>query len=103
MEQLIGAALNEVKEELDADTPDTLKDASPWYRFLQLKYKCFIVMVLTFLSTLMICYTTVKEILRDEEAGKIMTKVVEHFTKIYFPNVTSTGDVVKLASLIEAE
>jgi hypothetical protein len=87
MESIVNLALNELKEELDEEVNATT-EPSRLMRFFHLKYKCFIVFFLAIVAMLAVVYMTVKEILNDDEAAVLMTKLFE----VYFPNATVTID-----------
>lgn len=90
MEHIVSAAMTELREEL-GETVNATTEPSRFIRLMHLKYKCFIIFLLAFIAGFSLFYITVKEILRDEEAGKIMTQTFELVSKTYFPN--STVDV----------
>jgi selenophosphate synthase len=90
MEHIVNAAINELKEELDEDVT-AATEPSRFIRLMHLKYKCFVIFLLAFLATLTLVYITIKEVLKDEEAGQLMEQMFKMFSKAYFPN--STVDV----------
>ena len=87
MEQIVNAAISELKEEL-SETVDVTKEPSRFIRLMHLKYKCFILLLLALLCSMLIGYVTIQEILRDEEMGVIMTKLFDLVNDKYFQNNT---------------
>ena len=87
MEHIAGSVISELKEEL-TENVTAATEPSRFMRLMHLKYKCFVVFFLTFIAMLTVFYVTVKEILRDDEVGKIMTQTFELITKTYFPNAS---------------
>ena len=79
---------------------NTVREPSRLVRIVQLKYKCFIIFVLGFVVSLFMLYTTLTEIMRDEDASKIMTQTFALISKIYFPNSSVDVDVTKVLSSI---
>ena len=94
----MGVAVQELKDEINEDVS---AEPSRLIRILQLKYKCFIVFVLAFVVTLLMCYTVLKDVLEDEQAGTIMMATIQLMSKIYFPN--STVDLTSKLSEIKGE
>ena len=93
MEQIATLAVGELREELNEDVS---KEPSRLVRIIHLKYKCFVILVLTVLVSLLICYTALKDVLRDQKAGLIIMETFQLISKIYFPNST-----VDLQSVLE--
>lgn len=87
METVVGTVIQELKEELSDDTVNTVKEPSAFVRVCRVKKQCFISLILGFVATLLICYTALKELLRDDDTGKIIGQVLELVSKVYFPNV----------------
>ena len=93
MEQIATLAVSELKEELNEDVS---KEPSRLVRIVHLKYKCFVVFVLSVLLSLLIFYTALKDVLRDQQAGLVMLETFKLISSIYFPNST-----VDLQSVLE--
>ena len=87
MEQIVSSVITELREELDAPVTAST-EPSRFMRLMHLKYKCFVIFFLGFIALLTVFYITIKEILRDEEAGRIMTQTFDLISKAYFPNST---------------
>lgn len=93
MEHIVSSAMNELREELNEPVNATT-EPSRFLRLMHLKYKCFIIFLLGFIAALTVFYITVKEVLRDDDAGKIMTQTFELITKTYFPNSSVNAHAV---------
>jgi large-conductance mechanosensitive channel len=87
IEQIVTATMGELREELN-EKIDANIEPSRFMRLMHLKYKCFVIFILAFIAISLIVYITIKEVLRDEEMGVIMTTMFEHFKELHFPNVT---------------
>jgi hypothetical protein len=83
MEQIVTATISELKEEL-FENIDVATEPSRLMRLMHLKYKCFVIFILAFIAALLIVYTIVKEILRDEEMSVLMTQMLQ----AHYPNVS---------------
>ena len=88
MEHILTAALNELKEELD-EKVDATTEPSRFMRLMHLKYKCFLIFLLTLAIVLLIVYLTVTAILHDAEMGVIMTEMFEHYKQLRSYNVSN--------------
>ena len=99
MEHIVGATINELREEFKTiDTVNTVKEPSWIVRCVQLKLKCFIIMVIGGLLSMLIIGSTITEILRDDEAGEMMTQAVSLIKHVYFPNSTlDVSDIMNAA------
>ena len=95
MEHIVGTIVNELKEELDEEVT-VASEPSRFLRFIHMKFKCCIIALLSLIAMLLTFFLSLKELLRDEEAGRIMTKTFELVSKTYFPN--ATVDVVSALS-----
>ena len=100
MEQIVSAAVNELKEEL-TETVNATTEPSRFVRLMHLKYKCCVIFFLAIISSMLIGYITIKEVLRDEEAGVLMTQMFDLIRQTYFPNATATIDVVSALKQIK--
>ena len=87
MERILNVALTELKEELD-EPVTAANEPSRLMRLVHLKYKCFIVFVLGSLAALSLVYLTMKDVLQDEELGKIMSQTFDLVSRTYFQNKT---------------
>jgi hypothetical protein len=91
MEHIVTAASNVLKEELD-EKIDATTEPSRFMRFMHIKYKCVIIIVLGMLAAMSLLYLMMKDVLRDEEMGKIMTQSFDLFQRTYFPNRTDSTE-----------
>lgn len=83
MEQIVNAAITELKEELDENI-DATTEPSRFVRLMHLKYKCCVIFFLAVIAVMLIIYITIKEVLKDEETGIIVKMMLEN----YFPNAS---------------
>jgi len=79
MDQLVGVTIQKLHEELggEGDTVSPVKDASAssCLQCLQLKYKCCLILALTVITFVMLLFSTVGDVLREDQFEKLMTHV----------------------------
>ena len=83
--------MEEKKDQLgeDTDTVNTVRQPmSCCAQFMRLKYKCVLILSLTFLSSIALFSSIMTEVLQDDKSVTLMTHMVTLFTQIYFPNRT---------------
>lgn len=88
MDQLVGLTMEEMKTELGEDTVNTVSEPSALVRCIRMKSKCFIIGLLTLLIFATLCLTTTKEVLRDEQSGRLVTSILELLSQLYLQNAT---------------
>lgn len=91
MEQIVHAAITEIKEELD-DNIDATTEPSRFVRLMHLKYKCCVIFLLALIAIMLILFVTIKEVLRDEEIAKLGQMFAEHYFLNSSLTVNKVGD-----------
>jgi hypothetical protein len=96
--EFAGLAVSGLQDELQKDV---VQDSSRFVRIVHLKYRCFVILVLSIIVSLLVFYTALKEVLRDQQAGLLMMRTFQLISRIYFPN--STGDLQSVLEEIKEE
>lgn len=67
---------------------DAAVEPSRIVRIAHLAFKCFVMFLLTLIALLGIIYISIRDVLKDEEAGKIMMGTFDLISRVHFPNDT---------------
>lgn len=80
-------AVKNIEKELGSDTVNTVREVveRPFslMECVRLKYKCFLYMAMAIMSSLLLFYSSTKEILKDNKTEKVLIDMIRLFSRMY--------------------